>query len=183
MDKYPDDDIVLVDILRDQLVITKPNLLADLFVHRPYDFIKPPGPASFLKEFLGVGLVTAEGEQHKFLRKNSLPAFGFRHIKDLYPMMWRKSSLFTEMLLSKANTDSNDRNGDKIVDISIASSKVTLDIIGVAGLGREFGTIHNAEDPLAQAYEKLLQPSLRERLTLLCVLSSGCPLLSVCRGV
>ncbi|KAH8162424.1 hypothetical protein CIB48_g5822 [Xylaria polymorpha] len=160
MDKYPDDDIVLVDILRDQLVITKPNLLADLFVHRPYDFIKPPGPASFLKEFLGVGLVTAEGEQHKFLRKNSLPAFGFRHIKDLYPMMWRKSSLFTEMLLSKANTDSNDRNGDKIVDISIASSKVTLDIIGVAGLGREFGTIHNAEDPLAQAYEKLLQPSL-----------------------
>ncbi|KAI0466204.1 cytochrome P450 [Xylaria cf. heliscus] len=159
MDRYPDDDLLLVDILRDQLVLTKPSLLADLFVHRPYDFIKPLGAASFLKESLGIGLVTAEGEQHKFLRKNSLPAFGFRHIKDLYPMMWRKSSVFAGMLLSETNADKIEQIGDKIVDISIASSKVTLDIIGLAGLGREFDTIHNAEDPLAQAYEELLKPS------------------------
>ncbi|KAI0547059.1 cytochrome P450 [Xylaria curta] len=159
MDQYPDDGLLLVDSVRDQLVITKPGLLADLFVNRPYDFIKPPGAASFLKEILGLGLVTAEGEQHKFLRKNSLPAFGFRHIKDLYPMMWRKSYRFTESLLSKTNAQDNDQDGDQTIDISIASSKVTLDIIGIAGLGREFDTIHNSDDPLAQAYEELTTPS------------------------
>jgi cytochrome P450 len=47
---------------------------------------------------LGDGLIIVEGSQHKFLRKNTMPAFHFRHIRDLYPMMWAKSISLTSAL-------------------------------------------------------------------------------------
>lgn len=159
MDQYPDDDLLLIDMFRSQLMVSKPHLLADLLVHRPYDFVKPPRSAGFLKQFLGNGLVIVEGDQHKFLRKNTLPAFSFRHIKDLYPMMWEKSSKFTKRLQSEIHDPCN-QDSSSVIDLNIWASKVTLDIIGVAGLGREFNTIHNADDPLAKAYDELTQPSV-----------------------
>ncbi|KAH7124635.1 cytochrome P450 [Dactylonectria macrodidyma] len=158
MEQYPDNDLLLIDIFRSHVLVAKPELLAELFVRRPYDFVKPPRSSGFLKQFLGRGLVIVEGDEHKFLRKNSLPAFSFRHIKNLYPMMWKKSITFTKRLRSEV-TDDHGQGSDTPVDLNIWASKVTLDIIGVAGLGHEFNSVHNANDPLAQAYTELLDPS------------------------
>jgi cytochrome P450 len=161
MDKYPNDDLLLVNVFQDQLLLCKPELLADILVHRSYDFIKPTKPRKFLRQVLGDGLVTVEGDSHKFLRKNMLPAFGFRHIKNLYPMMWKKAVVLTERLCAEArDSHRSDCRFPDAVDLGSWTSKVTLDIIGVAGLGREFNTMLNSEDPLLQIYEKLFEPSV-----------------------
>ena len=39
--------------------------LAEVLVHKTYDFIKPPQLAKGLGEILGIGLFLAEGEEHK----------------------------------------------------------------------------------------------------------------------
>ena len=39
-----------------------------------------------------------------------------------------------------------------------------MDIIGIAGLGREFNALKNSDDPLIQNYEELLEPTV-EKLT------------------
>jgi cytochrome P450 len=44
------------------------------------------------------------------------------------------------------------------------ANKTTLDIIGVAGLGRDFNAIKNPEDPLVKMYEGLLEPTSEKAL-------------------
>jgi cytochrome P450 len=153
MNQYPGQDLLALSLVRDFYLVTNPSLLSDVFTHRSYDFIKPPKIVAFLKPLLGEGLIVVEGDRHKFLRKSSSPAFTFRNIKNLYPMMWDKA-----VALTAAIRDEVDQAGGAM-ELRTWTSKATLDIIGIAGLGRNFDTLRNAEDPLFKAYEQLLQPS------------------------
>lgn len=161
----PNDGIVaLREVTDSRLLVTAPSVLADLLVHRSYDFEKPQNMRKFLGSVLGKGLVTTEGEEHKFLRKNSLNAFSFRRIKDLYPMIWRNSIAFTDALeenirqqSSEAGTSSECPMGK--AEITRWASKVTLNIMGIAGLGHDFNVLENSDDPLVQNYETIFNPS------------------------
>jgi cytochrome P450 len=48
-----------------------------------------------------------------------------------------------------------------VVEFGAWATRVTLDIIGLAGMGRDFNAIHNSDDELARDYESLLEPSTR----------------------
>ncbi|KAI1129265.1 cytochrome P450 [Nemania abortiva] len=154
--KYPDQDMINLSAFDHQVLIAKPRMLADLLVTKAYDFIKPPKAASVLQLILGDGLVVVEGDQHKVLRKHSIPAFSFRHIKELYPMMWEKSVVMCDKLGENLQTQGSEDS--KTIDIASWISRVTLDIIGVAGVGREFNTLNGAEDPLLDIYLQALMP-------------------------
>lgn len=162
--------MIALSALEPQYLIMKPRLLADLLVNHSYDFIKPTKISGFLRYVLGDGLVIVEGNQHKFLRKNTLPAFSFRHIKDLYPMMWTKAVALTTTLKAEA---ANSEAKSSVVDLSTWASRVTLDIIGIAGLGRKFGMLQKAEDPLLQIYEALLEPRLEKLAFSLACITMG----------
>lgn len=176
MEKHATEELILTNVFQNEVFVSRPRGLADVLVHHPYDFIKPPNIAGFLRHVLGDGLIVVEGDQHKFLRKNSLPAFSFRHIKDLYPMIWNKALLLTEAL----RTDATEAAGYSAaaaagarqwpayaqpgtVELNTWASRATLDIIGVAGLGREFNMMKRNEDPLMAVYEELLEPT-KEKL-------------------
>ncbi|KAJ4356315.1 uncharacterized protein N0V89_004347 [Didymosphaeria variabile] len=138
----------------DRLLVASPAAIADVLVHQSYDFEKPPFARNFLRKFLGDGLLMTEGDEHRHQRKHIMPAFSFRHIKELYPVFWSKSIELCEVvkreLLDKP---------DKVLDIGHFSTQVTLDIIGLAGLGRDIGSLRNSDDALVQNYEEILEPS------------------------
>ena len=83
---------------QERLLITNPKALGEVLVTKNYDFIKPPQLRNGLGRLLGVGIVLAEGDEHKIQRKNLMPAFAYRHIKDLVPLFWSKSRELTECL-------------------------------------------------------------------------------------
>ena len=146
--------------------MTKPNALADILVVNAYDFQKPKRIRNFLRHILGDGLIIVEGESHKFQRKHLMPAFSFRHIKDLYPMMWTKA----QALIDRISLDIQEHPAKSqdittgTVEIKNWASKITLDIIGVAGLGREFNALKNSDDQLVKDYEELFEPSSEKLL-------------------
>jgi cytochrome P450 len=142
-----------------RLIVTSPSALADILVHKSYDFEKPPFARTFLKKFLGNGLLTSEGEEHKHYRKRITPAFHFRHIKDLYPVFWAKSTEFC-YAVQKDLTERPDR----VLEIGHYSTQVTMDIIGLAGLGRDIGSLRNSEDELIKNYEEILEPTKEKAL-------------------
>lgn len=72
-------------------MVTSPKSLAEVLVTKNYDFQKPAQVRHTIGRILGFGILLAEGEVHKVQRKNLLPSFAFRHIKDLYPLFWEKS--------------------------------------------------------------------------------------------
>ncbi|KAF6528670.1 hypothetical protein HZS61_008972 [Fusarium oxysporum f. sp. conglutinans] len=156
--QYPEEDLITLNSFRDQICIMNPQLLADLLVYNCYNFAKPKRISSFLRHILGDGLIIVEGDQHKFLRRNTMPAFHLRHIKELYPMMWAKGET-----LAKALNQDMAASRSSVVELNGWASKVTLDIIGIAGLGHKFDAVEKRKDPLADIYEQLLEPD-REKL-------------------
>ncbi|KAF2036252.1 cytochrome P450 [Setomelanomma holmii] len=138
----------------DRPIIVSPAALADVLVHKSYDMEKPPWSRAFLRKFLGDGLLMTEGDEHKHHRKQIMPAFHFRHIKELYPVFWHKSIEFCKALKTALNEDSN-----RVLEIGHYSTQVTLDIIGLAGLGRDIGSLRNSEDELIHNYEEILEPT------------------------
>lgn len=156
MKTTPNDGIILTRgfFHTDRLILTSPDALADVLVHKSYDFEKPEWSRNFLKKFLGDGLLMTEGEEHKHHRKHIMPAFHFRHIKELYPVFWGKSIEFCNAIKTALSQESTD-----VLEIGHYSTQVTLDIIGLAGLGRDIASLRNSDDELIANYEEILEPT------------------------
>jgi cytochrome P450 len=145
------------------LLLTEPGLISTVLVDQRQDYMKPPTLRKFLRVIIGDGLVLAEGEEHKFLRKNTQPAFSPRHIKDLYPMMWGKAQVLTDALAKNIKQGKYETEKDGVtatVDMCYWGTRVSLDIIGQAGLGHEFNSLKNSDDQLSNDYEELMEPSV-----------------------
>ncbi|ORY07940.1 cytochrome P450 [Clohesyomyces aquaticus] len=138
----------------DRLLLASPAAIADVLVHKTYDFEKTPWIRAFLKQFLGDGLLTTEGEEHKHQRKHIMPAFSFRHIKELYPVFWSKSLELCDVVKAEMAEKMND-----VLELNHFATQVTMDIIGLAGLGRDIGSLRNSEDELISTYEEILEPT------------------------
>ena len=96
-------------------------------------------------------------------RKNLMPAFAYRHIKDLYPAFWSKSR---EMVLAMTNAMERQKPGPiedikqaPVVEVGGWTSRAALDIIGVAGMGQDFNAIQDPNTELSATYRKVFQPS------------------------
>lgn len=57
---------------------TNAKTLGEVLVQKNYDFVKPATFRQGLARLLGVGILLAEGDEHKRQRKLLMPAFAFR---------------------------------------------------------------------------------------------------------
>lgn len=100
-------------------------------------------------------------------RKNLMPAFAYRHVKDLYPVFWEKSIKLVNGLMSVARKEGKDSvksiDNAAMVDISGWFSRATLDIIGVAGMGHDFDAIDNPDTKINVTYRSVFSPSRQQR--------------------
>ncbi|KAI9745454.1 MAG: hypothetical protein M1818_000988 [Claussenomyces sp. TS43310] len=159
----------------ERLLITSPKALNEVLTTKSYEFIKPAQIAQGIGQLLGVGVLLAEGEEHKFQRKHLMPAFAFRHIKDLYPVFWAKSKeaalAMTEDIKANAGKpkELDAEKGPIAADQAIMeagswASRATLDIIGVAGMGQDFGAIADPATPLFKTYNRIFKPSKQAQI-------------------
>jgi cytochrome P450 len=139
----------------ERVMVTSPKGLAEVLVTKSYDFIKPELLRSGIGAILGFGILFAEGDEHKVQRKNLMPAFSFRHVKELYPIFWSKSREMVEAI--EAELEKNKPNTSQ--EMAEWASRATLDIIGVAGLGQDFNAISNPDSELNRTYRSVFAPS------------------------
>ncbi|PSR99430.1 cytochrome P450 [Coniella lustricola] len=181
---------------QERLLIASPKALAEVLVTKNYDFQKPALMRLGLARILGYGILMTEGEEHKIQRRNLMPAFAFRHVKDLYPIFWSKAAegvqAMTRQLLLDAAKDvdvsmtapagttpvseqqqpfqANGNNSPETegwtgeLEVGVWASRITLDIIGIAGMGRDFGAIADPTNPLFQTYNVIFKPSRQAQL-------------------
>ncbi|KAL8766987.1 MAG: hypothetical protein Q9209_006399 [Squamulea sp. 1 TL-2023] len=159
--EYANDGIIkFLDVLNSAtLLILSPKALSEVTAQKTYDFIKPPQLKGTLGKILGVGLFLAEGDEHKKQRKDLSPAFAFRPVKQLYPIFWEKAGELVAMLSQHSKEGNPSEKLTKPIDVNDWTSRVTLDIIGVAGFGHDFDSIHNPASDLIQTYRKIFSRS------------------------
>jgi len=168
MREIPNDGLIYFRGLfnSDRLLITDPKALSEILVTKSYDFEKPVPLRNFLRKILGDGLIIVEGDIHKFQRKNVSPAFSFRHIKDLYPIFWDKASTLVQRIGQQVaeNPEPGSTEKTSVVELNHWANLVTMDIIGMAAMGRDFQSLRNTQDPLIQLYEELLEPTTEKQI-------------------
>lgn len=183
----PNDGLIryLAMFNEERILLTSPKALAEVLVTKAYDFRKPGMVRHTIGRVLGVGVLLAEGDEHRVQRRNLMPAFAFRHVKDLYPVFWDKAregvQAMTEQILADAGKEpssssqtttttegvsSSSSGGGKtaVLEVGAWASRITLDIIGVAGLGRDFGATADPANALFRAYNDVFQPRPQARL-------------------
>ncbi|KAJ5658370.1 uncharacterized protein N7484_002019 [Penicillium longicatenatum] len=142
---------------KEEVLVLDPKGLSEVLVQKNHEFAKPYRLRKGLGRILGVGLIIAEGEEHKRQRKLLMPAFSHRHIKDLYPLFWEKSVALAREI--DANIKQTADQSSKVFDVADWLARSTLDILGAAGLGEEFDTLHNPDNEICQAYRNVFEQS------------------------
>ncbi|KAI1854763.1 hypothetical protein JX266_000881 [Neoarthrinium moseri] len=143
----------------ERIVLTSPEALHEVLVTKNYSFPKPASLRETAGRFLGLGLILSEGNAHKTQRRNMNPAFAPRQIKALYPLFWDKAR---EMVEAITADEAKSNNGT--IEVVKWASRITLDLIGLAGLGRDFGAIRDEKNELVQTYNIIFQPSHQARM-------------------
>ncbi|MCJ1467384.1 hypothetical protein MMC07_006008 [Pseudocyphellaria aurata] len=161
INETPNDGLIYYNYVfnAERLFVTNPKALAEVLVHKSYDFVKPRAVVQGLGRLLGIGILVAEGEEHKLQRKNLMPAFHFRHVKDLYPIFWAKSREMAKALARISQPEGTlpvkNLKDAPVVEISDWASRATLDIIGLAGMGQDFNAIGDPTNELTAAYRRV----------------------------
>ncbi|CAK4033979.1 related to isotrichodermin C-15 hydroxylase (cytochrome P-450 monooxygenase CYP65A1) [Lecanosticta acicola] len=173
-------------LFTERLLVTSTAALSEVLVTKNYDFVKPPQVRHGLGRILGVGILLAEGDEHKTQRKNLMPAFAFRHIKDIYPTFWKKSQEMVECLAEAAKSDvlqsekersvpeageAEEKHEPGTVNVGNWTSRATLDIIGLSGMGQDFDSLHNPDNKLNAYYKTVFSAGgPRARLQMLALI-------------
>lgn len=130
-----------------ELLITRPEMLMEMLNTHNYDWEKPTASKKFLSRTIGQGLVNAEGDAHKTMRRVVAPAFSGHYIRNLAGLFHTKGLAFADSMAERIK-----ESADGTLEMMSQMSLVTLDIIGSAGVGKDFDTIHNDDDPFAKLY-------------------------------
>lgn len=151
----PNDGIVVLwapFYLFHEVIVTQPDAIMDVLNSRNYDWEKPAMTRNVLTAILGEGLVSVEGNVHKTMRRVAAPAFSGRQTRDLAPLFYAKGLALVEVLARQVR-----EADDGVVEVMGAVSRVTLDIIGKAGIGMDFNSLDNEESTLAKLYEMVME--------------------------
>lgn len=101
-----------------------------------------------------------------------MPAFHFRHVKDLYPIFWTKAREMVKALSQISQPEGTmpvqNLKDAPVVKIGDWSSRAALDIIGLAGMGQDFNAIGDPTNELTATYGRVF--SARDRAKILEVL-------------
>lgn len=160
---------------QERLLVTNTKALGEVLVTKNYDFIKPPQLAKTIGRILGLGILFAEGEEHKLQRKNLMPAFAYRHIKDLHAVFWAKAREMTEVARADLRTSSEktvgpppeslkvvgdiEKHAPGAIEVGDYFSRATLDIIGLSGMGQDFNSLQDRNNKLNKTYRMIFNPT------------------------
>ncbi|PCH34322.1 cytochrome P450 [Wolfiporia cocos MD-104 SS10] len=122
---------------RDTLFTMDTKALNHILTHSS-EYPKPEAARFGLSQLLGKGVLVVEGEQHRQQRRIMNPAFGPAQIREL-------TGIFLDKALQLRDVWKNEvlAHGDPAqIDVVEGMSKMTLDVIGLAGFNYSFDSLN-----------------------------------------
>ncbi|KAF7304534.1 hypothetical protein HMN09_00856100 [Mycena chlorophos] len=133
----------------------------------------------FLRGFMGDGILSAAGDEHKRQRRILNPAFGTAQIRLLGDTFIEKAAQLRDLWAAEVAGEKN----TGVVDVSEGLQKATLDVIGRAGFGHDFNALtedpHAPADELSQAFTDLLHSPKSSFYAGMRILQSTVPILKL----
>ena len=137
-----------------RILVTTPQIVGEI-CRRVDEFVKPVIARGLAGRILGDGLVLSELDKHRQQRRIFLPIFAPRHIREMHSIFWVKTCELTRKMIR----DTRQRPGGQAVyEIGHWASRGALDIITMATLGEDFGSIQDENAVLAKTFRHCIEP-------------------------
>ncbi|EPQ50323.1 cytochrome P450 [Gloeophyllum trabeum ATCC 11539] len=138
-----------------RIVTMDPRALHHVLNDPAYE--KPSQAQRNLAAIVGEGLLVVEGEEHRKQRRVMNPAFGPTQIREMTDIFVEKSLQLRDIWMSEISKSSDSEQAK--VDAVSWLSKLTLDVIGLAGFNYRFDALNPAGAPneLNQAFSVIFQ--------------------------
>ncbi|KAG0243614.1 hypothetical protein BGW41_001825 [Actinomortierella wolfii] len=141
---------------KERILVADSEAIHHVFSSHSYDYVKDKRVAQLLGPVIGHGILLVEGDIHRKQRKMLNPAFGHRHVKEMVPLMAGPAAKLAKLWTDRVRQAGSDGT-EFFVDPDM--SRVTLDIIGLAGFGYSFDTLTHPDNELSKAYSELFTSS------------------------
>lgn len=138
----------------ERVLLLRPEALREVLVTQAYSGFQKPALNRQRLAMFGNGLLVADLEEHRAQKKKMLPAFAPRHIRALGPLFWTKACELVDVL---------EKETQELVDVELAqwTSRASLDIIGVAAWGKDFGALENPHTEVVSKYHRMFRGTPR----------------------
>ncbi|KDQ54054.1 hypothetical protein JAAARDRAFT_160991 [Jaapia argillacea MUCL 33604] len=156
----------------DRIVTTDLRAIQHILSNSIYE--KPPQARFFLSRVLGEGLLLVEGEEHKNQRRIMSPAFGLAHLREITDIFMEKSIELRDIWMSQIASETTE---DQPIRLDVLSwlSRMTLDVIGLAGFNYKFNSLsaHLKPTELSKAFGTIFEKG--QQMSLLALLQAFIP--------
>ncbi|RPD78482.1 cytochrome P450 [Lentinus tigrinus ALCF2SS1-7] len=119
------------------------------------EYQKPRAARRNLARILGEGVLFTEADQHRQQRRVMNPAFGPAQIRELTEIFVDKAIELRNVWDSEITTHGEPAR----IDVIKSLSKMTLDVIGLAGFNYHFDSLSGKPNELAEAFNEIFDPS------------------------
>ncbi|PFH47821.1 hypothetical protein AMATHDRAFT_66733 [Amanita thiersii Skay4041] len=133
---------------RSRLVICDPKAITHFFARETFTYVQLKFSRVFIERMIGKGILWAEGESHKRQRKALSPAFSNAQIRKLTNIFY--DSGYKLKMYWDAKFESGDN--DVIIEVQHWMNRISLDSVGIAGFGHDFGTLDGKRTPVMDAF-------------------------------
>ncbi|CAF4602944.1 unnamed protein product, partial [Rotaria magnacalcarata] len=149
-----------------RLVITEPDLLADMFSRRNVqNYIKPPLFNTVFSQIIGEkNLLVAEGNEHERARRMINPAFYHINLKSMVSIITDQTARTIDRLIQKSTVKQKDQIS---IDLQNQFNALTLSIIASSAFGSGFETITNAQEIIHTTFGEVLEAILYRSLLMI----------------
>ncbi|EPQ60091.1 cytochrome P450 [Gloeophyllum trabeum ATCC 11539] len=138
----------------DRLMIADPKALQHVYQTASTQWLKPTIRREITRMYIGRGIAWAEGEDHRRHRRIMMPAFGNIESRGMMPLFRETADRMCGHWKDIISTLGDGKSAS--IDVADWLSRATLDAIGEAAFGIQFGTMENKDDKLARSYYSLL---------------------------
>ncbi|RDB20296.1 hypothetical protein Hypma_012676 [Hypsizygus marmoreus] len=135
-----------------KIMIMDPKATTHFYSKETFGYVQTPLARVFIENLFGRGLLWAEGESHRRQRKALSPAFSNAAIRRLTSVFYDSSYKM------KANWESilDSSPGDSaVIDVQKWMNHISLDSIGIAGFGHDFGSLDGKHPSVVEVFEMI----------------------------
>lgn len=140
----------------DILMVADPKGIQHILQGSGYNYLKSAEDRQILRMVAGEGLVWVHGEDHRRHRKVMNPAFSAPQLKAFLPLFHSRAEKLVQKLQDEASTGGTD---GLVINVASWLSRTTLDVIGEAGFGYEFGALDDQKGEFIKNWDGIFVDS------------------------
>ncbi|KAJ7599676.1 cytochrome P450 [Mycena floridula] len=131
------------------IAIMDPKALVHFYSRDTHGYAQTGFTRNATYDFVGNGILTAEGEDHRRQRRILNPSFSPASIRELAPVFY--DAVYKLTASWDAELESNSSDSEATIEVQHWMTSFAMDIIGLAGFSHNFGTLEGKKPLIATA--------------------------------